>query len=436
MAFERQLNIARHCDAVPRPGKTTLKPNGMAGRKLCYFIPPEAFNILDLPEVKNAINNGLLNDKKREIALNEKMQGKWGMKFNDYSKMLLKFGNTMHLEGPAVYYPFGGFDPFHPFMLAKGATDVFSLGIEDFGPKKDIVKLCNGTDAYYKAGGEFSMFESIRDMNMMLHDTGSKGLGSLALTRIVSHLGGRIEKICYFDIMDDGNLRFIDRDKIINDECYQNAVIEFAVTDPETSKEVLKRYWYVSYNVYSGIYAKTSLGKNDQNNVSIKQALLKEGSIDKDGIIQPEIENSTIAHSCKGLVEKYRYHRRFIEFIKLLQFQTMLIKAANHMWDVKASQEGFYENDINCAGYLEVLHKLTLQPAILNNAMVITDNRTSFSCTRTMGYKPHNIWGTIRPSVIELSGKQRFGYSQSGDYLYYGPADLLLKELSETTAEE
>ena len=49
------------------------------------------------------------------------------------------------VRGPAVYYPFGGMDPYAGFALATGITDVYSMGFDDFGGGKALAAAYNKT---------------------------------------------------------------------------------------------------------------------------------------------------------------------------------------------------------------------------------------------------------------------------------------------------
>jgi hypothetical protein len=50
---------------------------------------------------------------------------------------LKRWGKVAGLKGPVVYYPFGGFDPYVPFTLVEGATDIFAIGLDYFGSPSD-----------------------------------------------------------------------------------------------------------------------------------------------------------------------------------------------------------------------------------------------------------------------------------------------------------
>ncbi|MEI8218556.1 MAG: hypothetical protein WCG51_05895, partial [Elusimicrobiota bacterium] len=130
------------------------------------------------------------------------------------------------VRGPAVYYPFGGMDPYAGFALATGITDVYSMGFDDFGGGKALAAAYNKTsldpswfsDRAITNGTSLGQFDGFREMHeigndlahsMGMHGDSLAGLGFMAMQRI-QRLLGKITEVHYFDIGSDGNFQFLD----------------------------------------------------------------------------------------------------------------------------------------------------------------------------------------------------------------------------------
>jgi hypothetical protein len=406
-----------------------------------------AFNALDLPGVAESIKS-LENDKGRIRGLKKNVK-----QLDRNNRHLSAFGKTAGLAGSVVYYPFGGFDPNTPFMLVNGATDVFSVGLESFGSIADIEKFCRIADSSTKAGRELDgRFESGIDMVKIMRDYDLSGLGALAIAKIVSLLDGKIEKISYFEIQEDGSFRFLEENEMQDKNILpsQSAVVEFVVRDPVSNKVIKKRYWYIQQDMSKGFFdykqefydyryseGWSSYIWGGEERYLYMDSLVDSGYLNEQGIIQPKIMNGfdnfdtgvSVPSEIKRkifdiLYNGYQSNLRYSRFIGKLQFQVMLIKGALDMWHKF--------ND----GSLNLIIQKTLIPARNNLAIAISDSRAGGVWSNLKGYAPHPIWRE-QPNAIILKEGEVFGYSyREGDYLYFGPAAWLINSASDQKAKD
>ncbi len=378
--------------------------------------------------VKSSIESLLVNDKDRIQAL-EKLKNSGEITFAQYTSMLAKIGEEAGVTGGAVLYPFGGFDPLAGFGISKEVTDVISIGYEEFGPLEQLEDFLKNSSSDEKVGIQFSSVDYLPKSYVDNKEGKGQGVG-LIVARLVSFLNADIKGINYFDINEDGSLRWADGS--IKDMSYANAMIKF--TD-ENGKE--KQYWYISHNVYDGVFVGSLFkdkGLSQEEINSFEAALKNNGYLNTEGVIQEKILNikkdvkfaGKFSNDILDALEKsYRNNLAFRNFMQNLKFQTLLIKAPMGMWNpgemlgtAKPEEVGY-----NKKGFINNLNQNLLNPAINNKAVVISD---AFDAG-----KPHNIWREgYKPHEFPLTesqktGKQRFGYSGTGESVYYGNADGL-----------
>ncbi|MHB9156237.1 MAG: hypothetical protein ACYC5N_11225, partial [Endomicrobiales bacterium] len=186
-----------------------------------------------------------------------------GVTLDEQSKLLSRLGKTAGLSGSAVYYPFGGFDPYAPFAMVPGASDVFSLGIEEFGTPEQIAAFFQRGGALDEKSLRFRYYDSTINTDMLREDYQVSGLGALAAARIIAFLRGRVTGLYYFSIAPDGSLVFSERG-----DNGASAVIEFE--DPSGNR---KRFWYFRDDVYDPSSGFLSLSR--QNGFSFQTLLIK-----------------------------------------------------------------------------------------------------------------------------------------------------------------
>ncbi len=332
-----------------------------------------------------------------------------------------------------VYYPFGGFDPYTPFTLFENATDVISMGYDNFGDVDDIVRFVESCPAEIKAGLQYATYDNWRGTIKadIMTKYGLSGLGALAIARIISFLGGEVKKVSYFDIMDDGTIKYLQEPEIRDRNRCKNAVVEFTVRDANSGVEITKRFWYVQHDVYSGIYyhylLEDSLGPGVYFE-DMSSKLEGAGYIDKSGVIQPSIEGEkkafcqTVTASLTDaqkiairefLLNSYISNMRFTRFANRLKPHALLIKAADGKftarsdWEPDAGPLGYNQD-----GFFRVLQNKTTDSAALNNSIVISDEEYNRPV-------PPPIW-IKDPQSIQLEKNETFGYSNPGHRVYFG----------------
>ncbi len=214
------------------------------------IIPGYAFNILPLHDMKAEINRLHIeaNDPRTALSWRIATIKKRGISgfggLEHHKKFCASVSEIAELKGPFVYYPFGGFDAHTPFWVVGDATDVISVAFEPFGSINDIIKFFRTSDSYYRAGYNYDAFDPVSDYDTIMKDNGLTGLGSLAITRIISFLEGELTGIYHFEIKKNGSVLFLNENKIDAEKSAKNAVVAFI--DPD-GKE--KRYWYISHDM-------------------------------------------------------------------------------------------------------------------------------------------------------------------------------------------
>lgn len=194
-------------------------------------IPTSAFNALDIGGLR-----ALVSDPARPEDLNKLKEKGGKLSFEEHRKFLRDVGNLVGARGAAVYYPYGGFDPYAPFTVVDGSTDVFAIGAEDFGSIEGLNKFfTNPNNTHAKTGMQYDGY----DIQTMIRMFSSIYNGGLAIARIVSFLDGNITGLYYFDIEENGSIRFLTEDEVRDSGYNKNAVIEF------NAKGKTKRYWYI-----------------------------------------------------------------------------------------------------------------------------------------------------------------------------------------------
>ncbi len=223
---------------------------GLAGNPA---IPSGAFNAFNLPHFKDEVFWLARQIKNDQSDIGKMLKGvKRGttgtLPFDEHTRFLNELGRKARLRGPAVYYPFGGFDPYNPFSVVEDATDVFAMGLYGFGSVKDTVANLK-TAAYVELSSGYNSFDTMTNYSLMTSVNGVntsimvdlRTMGSLTISRIMAYLGGTIKGLYYFDIAADGSLRFLNDGEIGEGD---SAVVEF-----EEAGGRVRRYWYLRHDV-------------------------------------------------------------------------------------------------------------------------------------------------------------------------------------------
>lgn len=334
-----------------------------------------------------------------------------------------------------VYYPYGGADPHSAFSVFGSARDVFALGIESFGSPGDFQTYLKSGSGYDKAGASYTGFDSIRDLKMTMMDNGVSGISTAAISRIQAVLGGRIEAVNYFELESDGSLRFVEPDKAREPS---SGVITFSVPGAEPGERIEKRYWYLSANVYSGMFMPQGVssefgsieraerfgsllegnGFTDENGLYTEKIVTERARLL--GMIEKSVgrDSEAALRIYDGMLSGYERSEALKKLFGELECHAMLIKAANNMWDPNDDSRG-----LDGYGLAALAHR-SLEPARRSDAVVITDNPTNGS-GGTHGYNPHPFW-KVQPHYLQLQEGQSFGYNRGpGDPVYVGTGGSL-----------
>ncbi|MDP3919478.1 MAG: class I SAM-dependent methyltransferase [Candidatus Omnitrophota bacterium] len=176
----------------------------------------EPFNVYDLLSEELKVLRAEMNDPNSGVGQVIEKRKAGLQEYSAYLKSLNKqivsklFGDGADASKRVdrVYYPFGGFDPYIPFTVFPDAEDVYSMGIEGFGAYSDIKRFLTSKDNdWLRAGGKYSGYDSIRDLM-------GAAPGAIAISRILGHLGGNIESIHYFELVEGGTIRYATEDEI------------------------------------------------------------------------------------------------------------------------------------------------------------------------------------------------------------------------------
>jgi uridine kinase/anti-sigma regulatory factor (Ser/Thr protein kinase) len=206
---------------------------GLRARSL--GIPAGAFNALKIRGLGAAVDRLTSGIGTPGSEAQKKLtEWKQSQQYDRYRAFLQRTGAQAGFTGPALYYPFGGFDAFIPFALAPGITDVYSVGLERFGGIRDIITFFEQDGPLDERCCSFKDYESDTDISTIEDDYRISGFGALAVAQIITLLNARVTGIYYFAIEPDGTLSFSR-----NGTGMENAVIEFAGPDG-----IARRYWY------------------------------------------------------------------------------------------------------------------------------------------------------------------------------------------------
>ncbi|MDO8675272.1 MAG: nucleoside monophosphate kinase [Candidatus Omnitrophota bacterium] len=397
-------------------------------------LPIGGFNVLNIPAVSQAIERGRTD--KKILAQLEKLRSSFV--YDKYASKLREWGQQMELKGDVVYCPFGGFDPATPLTMVGGSTDIVSMGREGFGTWEDIKELFAQPINIVRAELTSLRYDSPSDWDQLKDQTGISGMGPLAIARIMAFLHGKIRQISYFDLDQEGNINFLNEQHVssITDGAKTNAVVEFEVADEKTGKPVLKRFWYIQRDVYSGqVLAPYIEGFSVDNWKDLKTALQQEKLIDQNSVILEKmltlgdqvpqgLSKILPAQDARALVRFLKERREsfdaYKKFISRLSFQTLFIKGAYDMWDVPARTETRQEE-------LEqkiLVRSVTLTSAKNNKARVVSDRKLGGWDSPAS----HDIWNIPPHEYALVVRDEAFGYSQVYDSIYYGEAERLRGE--------
>ena len=208
-----------------------------------HKLPRGSGNVLDLEGVANALGD-FYKDKSRLSRLHED-----GERLKGYLEFIANIKNQAQVAGSTVFYPFGGPDAKHPFLIAGGVRDVFSQGMERFGSIRSLENFMRYTDAGNKSATNslnwnFGGYLRFLETGDNQHYSGwtfphTGGIGGLAVADIVSVLKGKITGIHYFEINDQGEPVFMSESDLQRDRSYDNAVIQF-----KDESRKIRRFWY------------------------------------------------------------------------------------------------------------------------------------------------------------------------------------------------
>lgn len=203
-------------------------------------------NALDLESLANALSD-FYTDRSRLSRLWEDME-----MLTSYLDFIAGIAKQVNLSESVVYYPFGGVDVKHPFLMVDSVRDVFSQGMERFGSIKSLENFMKYASNYDKSAtgslnwnfGGYLRFLETGDRQVYSGWTfpGTDGVGGLAVADIASVLKGKIVGIHYFEIDDKGKPVFISTADLQRDRSYDNAVIQFR----DASRKI-RRFWYSKY---------------------------------------------------------------------------------------------------------------------------------------------------------------------------------------------
>jgi hypothetical protein len=213
-------------------------------------IPEEAFNALDVLRLSRAVKDMRADLAHPDHEINALLNRSWAgseeaLSFEEHLAFLKRLGREAELTGPTIYKPFGGMDVISPFRLVPEARDVFSVGMQPFGPVPSVVKYLLNIERLDKLIGQFRTFDYEAHYMISRMELGAEGLGALAVFRILAYLEGRIAGVYYFDLDDQGRPRFLDQGQVLDGGKEYHAVVEFVDgQDHET-----KRFWYLRQNL-------------------------------------------------------------------------------------------------------------------------------------------------------------------------------------------
>jgi hypothetical protein len=326
-----------------------------------------AGNVLDLENLTRSFN-----DFYRDYSRIDQLV-KDGGRLSKYLDFIVDIAKQVELSGNVVYYPFGGTDVKHPFLMVEGVKDVFSQGKNKFGSIKSLENFMKYASSYDKSAMTGLSWMNTQYLNFL--ETGdnqnfsgwtfpsTNGVGGLAVADIISILEGKVIGIHYYEINDKGKPIFIPESDLQRDKSYDNALIRFT----DKSRRV-KRFWYSKYD-FNG--------------------------------------DSSDKEKFKGYVGK-------------INLDVLFIKGAIDI---------FSEEDPE---WREQLFDLILDPAKDLNAMVITDERTDrhgfpLKIYQEEGDRNHPIWKhNDGPRIINLPwgiGHFEYGY---GKTVYVGSGSNLI----------
>ncbi|MBF0330420.1 MAG: hypothetical protein HQL17_00665 [Candidatus Omnitrophica bacterium] len=184
------------------------------------------------------------------LAYQQEMSGdavpaKWASLLAGYQEkgqkkklVLKKIGEKAGIVGNTLYYPFAGGDTDEPFSMSANIRHVMAMGQEPFGSVAQIKEF------FMKVG----YADRFGDRNRDGYDHGDRlsklnAVAGLAMARIIVTLKARVVGIKYFDIEQNGDVRF--KDLVQGDvPSAKNAVIVFQDRDGQ-----IKTFWYCQYNV-------------------------------------------------------------------------------------------------------------------------------------------------------------------------------------------
>lgn len=179
---------------------------------------------LDAPtdKLKNEIDEEEVNVRLKRQALNQ-------------------IGREMGSSDRAIYYPFGGADAQSPFLLQPTATDVILQTSDMFGSPNDIAKLSQ-LKPFERKGGNWTDFDSFRDLYLLEAANGLNGIGFSSVARIQRHLKAEVLGIYPLEISSNGTLSL---QNVAKDTPVKSALIVFR--DPVSGK--LKRLWQFQHSI-------------------------------------------------------------------------------------------------------------------------------------------------------------------------------------------
>ena len=289
----------------------------------------------------------------------------------EYEESLANLGRIAGVRGPILYNPFGGADVHYPFSLSPEITDDFCQGSESFGGPNSIIDYIRRGegDGSFEQWRQLQSFDNVQSLEIVGHQY--CGLGGLVVTRLIDFLGAAVKGIYYFRIEQDGRLSFLNRREVeaFNDSTIRNRGIsvdrEVNVVSEFYHGETTKRFWYMPYMI---------VDPNVPDNLRL-----------------PETQSN------------------FPVFVQTLDFDTLLVKAANSWWN-------------DCAHPPEIV-RIALDPTRQRNARVLADSNVDDPLSYG-NHRPRPMWREgYEPGFVDLNraGVRRnmqmhFGYNSGANF--------------------
>ena len=213
-------------------------------------IPPGAYNALKDIYFRTTLSNLYSESIDSASKLNHVINttvSRTKTILKQHLSFLQEVGRVATLKGPIVYYPLGGFDSHTAQAVVSEATDVFALGLDEFGSIDGVNYQLAFGSYVIKSGIRFDSYDKVPWHYKYEEEGLGFGKGALAVARIVSYLKCPVEGIYFFNIQNNGNLKFLSREETFPSDGQKNAVIEYI----DSSNNNRRRFWYIMHDINS-----------------------------------------------------------------------------------------------------------------------------------------------------------------------------------------